>query len=80
MPEQESDRIFNSAPKNMTYDIKYAAFKFLTANPDYFEQNLKGKLMKIQFTNISDFGKPQQPKVLGFKDQKLQAKFLKDIS
>lgn len=60
----------------MTYEQRYAAYKFLKNNPDYFETRLKGQKMRVQFSIISDYGKPQQPKVLGFRDIELNNEFL----
>jgi hypothetical protein len=70
------DNKFTSVTKGMTYDQRYAAYDYLTKNPDYFENRLKNKLMRVQFSIISDYGKPQQPKTLGFRDLDLNAEFL----
>ena len=70
------DNQFNSVTKGMTYEQRYAAYQFLVKNPDYFEKRLKGQLMRVQFSIISDYGKPQQPKVLGFRDLKLNEEFM----
>ena len=77
-PDEPKNRLFDAVSKGAMgdYETRYALFKYLKENPDYFDTNLKGKLMKIQFTNISDYGKPQQPKVLGFRDQRITDKFL----
>jgi hypothetical protein len=74
------DNRFDAVPKGMTYDERRAAFKYLSDNPKYFDQNLKGQLMRVQYSIISDFGKPQQPKVLGFHDLALNKKFIADYS
>lgn len=70
------DNQFTSVTKGMTYEQRYAAYKFLKNNPDYFETRLKGQKMRVQFSIISDYGKPQQPKVLGFRDIELNNEFL----
>ncbi len=70
------DNKFTSVTKGMTYEQRYAAYQYLKNNPDYFEKRLKNKLMRVQFSIISDYGKPQQPKVLGFRDLELNQEFL----
>lgn len=74
------DNKFDAVPKGMTYKERYAAYQYLQRNPKYFDEHLRGKLMRIQYSIISDFGKPQQPKVLGFRDLDLNKKFMSDIS
>lgn len=78
LPTPEENR-FDAVPKGMTYEQRYAAFKYLTDNPQFFT-TLKNKLMRVQFSIISDYGKPQQPKVLGFKDLDLNALFMEKIT
>jgi len=81
LPKTIDDRKFDAVSKGDfgSYDIRAKLFTFLTANPAYFENNLKNKLMKIQYTTISNYGKPQQPKVLGFRDEKINQKLMKDL-
>lgn len=79
-PEDPKDRTWESVTKGLDYDQRYAAFKFFTDNPGYFEKHFKNKLMSVQFSIISNFGKPQQTKVLGFRDKKLQQQFMDVIS
>jgi len=78
LPDVEDNR-FTSVTKGMTYEQRYAAYKFLRNNPEYFEQRLKGQKMRVQFSIISDYGKPQQPKVLGFRDIELNNEFTSKI-
>jgi len=74
------DNKFDVVPKGMTYKERYAAYQYLMQNPEYFDKYLKGQLMRVQYSIISDFGKPQQPKALGFRDLDLNKKFIDDIS
>jgi hypothetical protein len=73
------DNKFNAVPKGMTYEQRYQAYKYLTDNPNYFK-GLVGKMMRVQFSIISDYGKPQQPKVLGFKDLELNKDFMNKLN
>lgn len=78
LPNPAANR-FTAVTKGLDYPERYAAFQFLTSNPEYFEKNLAGKLMRVQYSIISAYGKPQQPKVLGFRDLDLNKRFLTDI-
>lgn len=78
-PTTEEDLKFESSTKGYDYEFLYKAYKFLTDNPTYFEKHLKNKPMVVQFSIISDYGKPQQPKVLGFKDKRTQIEFASQI-
>lgn len=74
--ETPKDNQFTSVTKGMTYEQRYAAYTFLKNNPEYFEKRLKNQLMRVQFSIISDYGKPQQPKALGFRDLELNQEFM----
>lgn len=76
-----SERNFDAVPKNEmgTYDNRYLAYKYLQDNPDYFKNNIYGKEMTVQFSIISDNGKPQQPKAVVFRDSNLQKKIMTDM-
>lgn len=69
---------FTSVTKGLDYEERYAAFAFLKES-NYFDNKLKNKLMRVQYSIISAFGKPQQPKVLGFRDLELNKTFLADL-
>lgn len=69
----EEDAEFTCAP-NLTYEQRYKAYKLLQ-DPEIFLK-FKGKLMRVQFSILSEYGKPQQPRVLGFADLLLNEKFL----
>jgi ATP-dependent DNA ligase len=67
---------FTAVTKGFTYKERYAAFQFLTKNPKYFTTHLKDQLMRVQYSIISEYGKPQQPKILGFRDLKVNKAFI----
>lgn len=75
----KSDREFDAVSKGVmgTLETRRKLYIFLSTS-DYFEKNLAGQEMTIQFSIISDYGKPQQPKVLGFRDKKIEEKLLRD--
>ena len=78
---QMADRIFDAVSKNEmgVYENRYIIYKYLQDNPKYFKDNLYGEEMTIEFSVISDSGKPQQPKSKCFRDLKKQKKIFKDI-
>lgn len=76
---KESEFIANPKGAMGDYESRRKALKFLENNPDYFNKKLKGQFMTVQFSTLSDYGKPQQPKVLGFKNHDLQEEFMKKI-
>jgi DUF438 domain-containing protein len=75
----KSDREFDAVSKGVmgTLETRRKLYTFLSTS-DYFEKNLAGQEMTIQFSIISDYGKPQQPKVLGFRNKKIEEKLLRD--
>ena len=79
-PSDPNDRTYDAVTKGLDYEQRYAAFQFLTANPDYFDKHLRDQPMSVQFSIISKFGKPQQPKVLGFRNPVVQKKWLECLS
>ena len=70
------DNQFTAVTKGLNYEQRYAAYRFLSHNQAWFDANLKNEDMTVQFSIISDYGKPQQPKVLGFRDQAKNKEFL----
>ncbi len=75
----ESDQKFDAVSKGImgTLDARRKLFTFLSKD-NYFEKYLQGQEMTIQFSILSDYGKPQQPKVLGFRNKKIQNQLLHD--
>ncbi len=75
----EADRIFDAVSKGVmgSMDSRRALYKFLSTG-DYFEKHLRGQEMTVQFSILSEYGKPQQPKVLGFRDKRVEEKLLRD--
>lgn len=72
---------FDAVSKNEMgiYENRYKIYKYLQQNPNYFKNNIYGKQMTVEFSIISDNGKPQQPKVKGFRDLVLQKKIFTDM-
>lgn len=81
-PTNKNDRIFDAVSKNEMgiYENRYKIYKYLQNNPNYFKENLYGKEMTVEFSIISDNGKPQQPKVKGFRNLDLQKKIFIDMN
>jgi ATP-dependent DNA ligase len=53
---------FNSAPVGMTYAERYAQYKEFGAVPGTFERDWKGKMMIVEYDDISDAGVPLRAK------------------
>lgn len=81
IPTNQSVKLFDAVSKNEMgiYDNRYKIYKYLQNNPNYFKENMYGTQMTVEFSVISNAGKPQQPKVKGFRDLQLQKKIMKDI-
>ena len=75
-PEERKE--FNVDP-NWTYEIRYKLYKKLKENPKWFDENIKGKLATISYSELSKDMIPQQPKFLQFRDEKLEQKVAKFI-
>jgi ATP-dependent DNA ligase len=66
------------AVPNWPDSVKSKVLALLTDEKDYFEKNLKGKMVTIQYSILSKTFVPQQPKMLYFKDQEVEKKLLED--
>lgn len=73
------EQTFTAIP-NWPDDVKYKVYSLLTKNKKYFTTHLKGKMVTIQYSILSNNFVPQQPKMLYFKDVKLQEKLFEDAS
>lgn len=76
--DDEKTLEFNVTP-NWTYEVRYAAFKKLTANKKWFNEKIKGQMATISFSEKSKDGKPQQPKFLQFRDPDVEKEFADKI-
>lgn len=56
---------FNVTPKNMTYEQRYAMFKDCEKN---FDQKYKGKLLTVEYEDLSKDKIPQRAKALVIRD------------
>lgn len=65
-------KTFNVVPKNMSYDERYKLYdkykKIEKNGKTYFENNIKGKLLTIEFAQFSKDFIPQQPLGLTIRD------------
>jgi len=66
--QASSGSTFNATP-NWTYAQRWDAYKRLK-DADIW-QKVRGKAMTVEYSTISNDGVPQQPKVIGFRDTKL---------
>lgn len=60
---------FTSVPKDMTYDTRYQIFKDLTLHPDKFKKEYLGKMMTIEFQDLSEDGVPQRAKAKAIRNE-----------
>jgi hypothetical protein len=67
----EERKTFNVDP-NWTYELRYAIYKALEENKEWFEKNIKGRLATIEYSELSKDKLPQQPKFIQFRDNKLE--------
>lgn len=62
------DYEFNATPKNMTYDERYNIFKKLNSSDQLFNKKYKGRMMTIEYEDLSKKNVPLRAKSVGFRD------------
>lgn len=65
------DRKSFSVTPNMSYEDRYAIFKKLSKDKTFFDKNIKGQLLTINYSILSKDFLPQQPKAIRFRDEKI---------
>jgi ATP-dependent DNA ligase len=64
-----SDKTFNATPKNTTYEERYKLFKQAnSSNKQGFNDNFKGRMMTIEYEDLSKDNVPLRAKSIGFRD------------
>ena len=63
----DSDKTFNSIPKNTTYEERYRSYKEVLTN-DIFKNKYKGRMMTIEFEDLSKDNIPLRSKSIGFRE------------
>ena len=70
--KQSEIKEFTVAPKNMNYEKRYEIYKLYSTIESngftYFENNIKGKLLTVEFAQLSKDKIPQQPLALTIRD------------
>lgn len=62
-----SDKTFNSIPKNTTYEERYKLYEKVIKN-NTFNNEYKGRMMTIEFEDLSKDGIPLRSKSIGFRE------------
>lgn len=62
-----NDKLFNATPKDTTYKDRYALFKDCSID-DNFNNKYKGRMMTIEYEDLSDSGIPLRAKSVGFRE------------
>ena len=63
----DDNNTFNATPKNTTYDERYNLFKEASIN-DGFKNKFKGRLMTIEYEDLSHDNIPLRAKSVGFRE------------
>jgi len=64
------DKLFNAPPKNVTIEERKQLFAKFEKNRKIFDRDYKGKLMMVEFEDLSKDGIPQRLKALGLRPYK----------
>jgi hypothetical protein len=67
-----SERLTFTSDMNLPFATRYAIYSYLEDTGD-FEEKFYGKLMTVSYSILSNDKKPQQPKVLRFRDPTVQS-------
>jgi hypothetical protein len=60
---------FNATPKNITYEERYKLFKkAIKNNNSGFNKNFKGRMMTVEYEDLSKSNVPLRAKAIGFRD------------
>lgn len=64
-----TDKTFNATPKNITYEERYKLFKSTSVNNnDGFKKKYKGRMMNIEYEDLSNDNIPLRAKAAGFRE------------
>lgn len=64
--ETPEGKVFTAVPKGMTYEERYELYKKMT--PKLFEKEYKGKLMTVEYEELSTDGVPLRAKAIVIRD------------
>jgi hypothetical protein len=65
----EPHKQFNATPKNITYEERYALYKKAVKNNNSgFNKNFKGRMMTVEYEDLSKSQVPLRAKAVGFRD------------
>jgi len=64
------DKLFNAAPKNVTIKERKQLFELFEKNKSLFDKEYKGKLITVEYEDLSNDGIPQRLKALGLRPYK----------
>ena len=59
---------FSATPKNITYGERYELFKKLNINKNIFNKKYKGRMMTVEYEDLSKKNVPMRAKSIGFRE------------
>ena len=59
---------FNATPKNITYDERYEIFKKLKSDKNLFNKKYRGRMMTVEYEDLSKKNVPLRAKSIGFRE------------
>ena len=66
---EEPHKKFNATPKDITYEERYDLYKkSIKNNNDGFNKNFKGRMMTVEYEDLSKNNVPLRAKAVGFRD------------
>lgn len=60
--------LFNSTPKNMSYEERYKLFNELNSDRNVFNKKFKGRMMTVEYEDLSKKNIPLRAKSIGFRE------------